>query len=222
MVLHRDRDAVLGLELAHALDELRRIGALPAERRVGHHGRAVELTGHADALLELRPRVPPPHVLQEEQGGGVQREDRLAVLGRQRPQGRHVPRRGLDGDHDLDPVVADVPGEAEAVLDLEGEHRRAREADGDATGGLAVAQRVAGAETTAEVVAAGPVGAVAARERLARRPRPSRAQRSGSHGTHQVLLVGGCESCRLGRARDPVWRSRLPRRGPPVPRTRAT
>lgn len=103
-----------------ARDEVPRVLALPAERRMDDDGARAELLGRRAGPLELGPRVGRPHPLRDEQAGGVDGEDRDPVVVAEPAQRVDVLADGVVPDHDLDAVVPEARG------DLEGRRRRLR------------------------------------------------------------------------------------------------
>lgn len=115
-VLDGEGDARLGRDLADDVDEPRRVGPLPDERRMDDDGRGAQLAGQSGRAPQLVDLVTTEGEVRDGQDGGVHREHGQAPPGGRRADQLGASGRPVGRHHHLDPVEAGEPREPEGLV----------------------------------------------------------------------------------------------------------
>ena len=130
-VLHRDEHVAAGLEFGDLLAEPVGVAALPAERRMHHHGLGAEPFGGLHAAGQLGDRVGTPYPLGDQQTRRMHGQHRHVVPARKLGDRTDVLADRLGPHHQLDPVVAELGGVFEGRLGPQRIDRGRRQTDLD-------------------------------------------------------------------------------------------
>ena len=130
-VLDREGGAALLGHLGDARLEVPGVLALPAERRMHDNDARAERLGQLARFRQLRPRVPAPDPLGDQQVRRVHGHDRDAVVVRQLAQYGGILADRICGHHDFEPVVAEPGRGLEGVRSALREDRGGRQRDLD-------------------------------------------------------------------------------------------